>query len=63
MKVTVKEGIKGFSGNLSFSGFFVPALAVAPNRRNGVRRYIPAGTKNGVRSLYKLSKTFYKSIL
>jgi len=51
MKDTVKEGIKGFSGKLSFGWFIVPALAVAPNknggtasagtqlRRNGVRRY------------------------
>ena len=35
MKDTVKEGIKGFSGNFSFGWFIVPALAVAPNKNGG----------------------------
>jgi len=36
-------------------GFFVPALAVAPNKNGGTAS---AGTKNCVRWLHKLSKTY-----
>ena len=64
MKVTVKEGIKGFSGKLSFGGtasagtlaegLFVPALAVAPNKNGGTAS---AGTKSGVLRLHKLLQT------
>ncbi len=44
--------MRKYNGAYIFRGaFLVPALAVAPNkkRRNGVRRYITAGTKSSVR--------------